>query len=239
MKWQKMEKSIRDEVEKVYEAICKDEKQLVTSESRGIFRVSTVSGISGKTLVDWLVTNNHCPNQTSACRMGQYLLDGGFLDSAHVFQSDTTKFKLVPTNSTEFIGGVLRCQNVLHQGELQLPGLLCTTKVYGLITSETFFLFNSSDRSQLHQLAVEVVADDDSNAAAFYCNPIKCIAANEEDKMTWINAMVKAGAVYNEKVELDQVNNFFELVDRTIDGVEAPMKAYEGKVCLVVNVASF
>lgn len=171
--------------------------------------------------------------------MGQNLLDGGFLDSSRSFQPDATKYKIVPENSTEFIGGVLRSQNVLHQGELQLPGMLCNTKVYGIITSEQFFLFNASDRSQLHALAVEVVADDDSNVAAFYVKPITCIAGNEEDKMSWINAMVKAGAVYNEKVELDQVNNFFELVDRTIDGVEAPMKAYEGKVCLVVNVASF
>jgi len=64
-------------------------------------------------------------------------------------------------------------------------------------------------------------------------------ADNSKTQLAWLQALTDVGVRFKEE-DIDVVGNtIFDFSANDIDGNEVPLSNFAGKVCLVVNVASY
>lgn len=262
----KISSDVRATIEKIYEDLCIDAPNLTTSKSKGggLLKWGKVEGIQAHTLVSWL-KNKRDNSETDALTCAQHLIDGGYLasifpTSTHRFDpaDPSTMYQVIRSDSLR-MAGLVRREEGRKQGLLHLSSLLSWKAVHALVTSQSLALYESEDATapiHLVALAKAKVHDVPSNPLSLKiqssesCSTtIQVLTMTEEVKQAWIEALVGAGAQYFEMNQWggaagdgdssSRVNGFFDLKDRWMNGQEAPMAQYRGKVCLIVNVASF
>ena len=237
--------SVHEAIENIYMDLCIHQTQLTTSKSAGIFGFRKTTGIEGDTLLSWLQMREPAMDEKEALVCGQRLLDAGYISPGSTF--DPSELYEVVLSDSPSLAGLLRREKGVKQGQLHLSTLFAWKAVHVVCTSKRLALYATEYASEpLHQVMLEgaQVHDVQSNPLAFRINPgapnaLTLVATTEVTKKGWIDVLVGAGAMYFESTDLSGIGSFFDLKDRWMNGQEAPMAEYRGKVCLVVNVASF
>lgn len=235
--------SVHQIIDQLYTDLCSEASSLTETKSLGIFGLSSTSGIPGTTLISWMMKNKESPlDETQSLTYAQHLLDGGYMYPGSTFDPQVL-YTLIQTDS-QSVAGLLRVEGGRKQGEMCMPRKFSSKKVHVLCTSKTLGVYESEYAlTPLHCLTLEDVKleDDPSNLFGLMVAPksphaIKLTAENMSMKNEWIEALVGAGVEYGKHTK---ITSLFDLKDRWMNGQVAPMAEYRGKVCLIVNVASF
>jgi len=66
-----------------------------------------------------------------------------------------------------------------------------------------------------------------------------CCTVHSKDQIAWLDNITKCGASFEEEDIKTSGSSIFDFSATDINGNEVKLDKYRGKICLVVNVASF
>lgn len=248
-----------ESLSKLAEEIRKDSK-LVSDRSYNLKKYPLV--VVGNELVAWLVYYKKSTNIDEAVSLGQKLLDADLLHHVvdeHKFKNEKLYYRFradeVGYNPATSTTAVALGKTARKKGVLQRRALLSWVDKYCVLRNDhkKLYVFDT-DLSPAPSKTVDLsigkidVTECGECKKGSYCFNISdskeiytfCAQKSVEQEQ-WIAALIEGGAAFieDEAVAKMTAKSLFEFSALDIDKNEVSLKKYEGKVCLVVNVACF
>jgi len=246
-------------METLAEEIRRDSK-LVSDRSHNFKKYLSV--VVGSELVAWLVYYKKAANTDEAVALGQKLIDVDLLHHVvdeHKFKNEKLFYRFradeVDYDPKTSLAAANIAKLATRKGVLMRKSFFTWSDKYAILRTDQSKLYvYESDLSATPTNIVDLgkgqidVTECGECKKGSYCftlsdkNDILTLCANKSvEQEGWIQALMDAGAkfVEDEAVKTIAAKSLFEFKVVDIDKNEVDLRKYEGKVCMVVNVACF
>jgi len=211
----------------------------------------------GKELVNWLVEQKVANTREEAIVIGKGLIDNNYIHHVHddhVFKDDFLFYRFREDEKAEGPSAIEVSKCALLKGTLLKKGQLRWNERYFALKQDEGKLYyfdaetSSSPRDVIDLKDKVRVRECIDCKSGMYCfdivtkDKIHTICA-EKSKIQeeWIQGIIETGANFMEDDSLGTIaaKSLYEFKCLDIDKNEVDLTKYNGKVCLIVNVASF
>jgi hypothetical protein len=141
---------------------------------------------------------------------------------------------------------------VAVEGYMDLKGTVFWNKRYFVLRADemkVYYFINhlsSSPANVIDLTQAELEVAECSCKTGSYCFTIKgkkrthvVCADHSKEQLAWLQALTDIGVKFREEAIDIEGNSIFDFSANDIDGNMVPLNNFAGKVCLVVNVASY
>jgi hypothetical protein len=213
----------------------------------------------GSEAVTFFLTTHYCNTIPQSIALGQQLMDCDYLHHVsddHPFKNEHLYYRW--REDEDYFGPsvakLLMRGTVTVHSDVDMKGLLFWNKKYVLLESEekVIYLYSSnlsSDPSGIINLQQGVLETAECECkSGSYCFTLSdgkhqkwvLCAYNSKAQLAWLEALANIGVKFREE-DFDPIAeaSIFDFSANDIDGNLMSLDQYRGKVCIVVNVASY
>jgi len=245
----------KEEVQELLEKM----KKLKLIKDRTYFLKKHHKCFIGSEAVTFFLTTHYCNTIPQAIALGQQLMDCDYIHHVtddHPFKNENLYYRF--RENEDYIGPsvaklLMEGQIPVHS-DLDVKGLILWNKKHVLLEADEkrmYFYHShlSSDPSGSIDLKHGVLETAECECkSGSYCFTLSdgknqkwtLCAYNSKTQLAWLESLANAGIKFREEdFGPTAENSIFDFSANDIDGNNVSLDRYRGKVCIVVNVASY
>jgi len=213
----------------------------------------------GSDAVIFFLSTPYANTVDEAEKVGQQLMDADIIHhvlDAYEFKNENLYYRVREDEEGKrkgpSVAKVTKEGKVSIEGYMDLKGTIFWNKRYFVLRADEMKIYyfethlSSSPINVLDLSQVELEVAECSCKTGSYCFTIRerkfihvVCADKSKDQLAWLQALTDIGVKFKEE-DIDVVgNSIFDFSANDIDGNLVPLSNFAGKVCLVVNVASY
>jgi len=213
----------------------------------------------GSEVVFYLMSTPYADSIQEAENVGQQLMDADLFHhvlDAHSFKNGNFYYRFREDEEDKGTGPsvakVTKEGTVTAEGYLDLKGTIFWNKRYLVLRADEMQIYcfinhlASSPVNIIDLSQAELEVAECSCKTGSYCFTIAgkkrihvLCADHSKDQLAWLQALTDIGVKFKEEIIDNAGNSIFDFSSNDIDGNLVPLNNFAGKVCLVVNVASY